>query len=91
MIAPLSEPVTTSTTTLTAGGSARTDSATPSSSSPTEAAPSIAGGGGRSLEACVSFWDPQTHMSKAEWKGACARSMHRLENLNVESIAPPKR
>jgi len=25
-------------------------------------------------------------MSKSEWKSACSRSQHRLENLKVESI-----
>ena len=74
-IAPLSPPDTTPTTTLTTGGSARTDS-TP-------------GGGGKTLQDCVSFWDAQTHMSKTEWKEACGRSVHRLENLKVESILPP--
>jgi len=90
-LAPLSSPVTT--TTLTAGGSSRTDSATPSSTSPSESAQSIAGGGGKTLQSCIDFWDPQTHMSKAEWKGACSRSQHRLENLNVQSIGlrPPGR
>jgi hypothetical protein len=28
-------------------------------------------------------------MSKTEWKEACARSLHRLENLKVESIGLP--
>jgi hypothetical protein len=81
---PLTTPLTL--TTPTAGGTARTDSASPSSTSPTEAAPSIPGGGGRSLQSCVDFWDQQTHMSKSEWKIACSRSLHRLENLKVETI-----
>ena len=81
---PLTTPLTL--TTPTAGGNARTDSASPSSASPTEAAPSIPGGGGRSLQSCIDFWDQQTHMSKTEWKSACSRSLHRLENLKVESI-----
>jgi hypothetical protein len=73
-------------TTPTAGGTSRTDSASPSSTSPTEAAPTIPGGGGRSLQSCIGFWDPQTHMSKSEWKSACSRSLHRLENLKVENM-----
>jgi len=81
---PLSTPLTL--TTPTAGGTARTDSASPSSASPTEAAPTIPGGGGRSLQSCLDFWDPQTHMSKSEWKSACSRSLNRLQNLKVESI-----
>jgi hypothetical protein len=74
-IAPLSPPDTIPTTTLTTGGSARTDSAP--------------GGGGKTLQDCLAFWDAQTHMSKTEWKEACARSLHRLENLKVESIGLP--
>jgi hypothetical protein len=81
---PLSTPLTL--TTPTAGGNARTDSASPSSASPTEAAPTIPGGGGRTLQSCIDFWDQQTHMSKSEWKIACSRSLHRLENLKVETI-----
>ena len=80
----LSTPLTL--TTPTAGGNARTDSATPSSASPTEAAPSIPGGGGKSLQSCIDFWDQQTHMSQTEWRSACSRSLHRLENLKVETI-----
>src|SRR5205814_2012777 len=83
-VAPLSPPVTI--TVLTAGGTARTDSASPSSTSPTEAAPSIAGGGGKTLQDCMGFWELATHMTKAEWKGACLRSQNRLENLNLDAI-----
>jgi hypothetical protein len=83
-IAPLSPPVTT--TVLTAGGTARTASADPSSTSPTEAAPSIAGGGGKTLQDCMGFWELATHMTKAEWKGACLRSQNRLEKLNLDVI-----
>jgi hypothetical protein len=81
-IAPLSPPDTTPTTTLTTGGSARIDTA---SSAP--------GGGGKTLQDCFAFWDPQTHMSKTEWRAACSRSLHRLENLKVDSIGlvPSKR
>jgi hypothetical protein len=81
-IAPLSPAVTT--TTLTAGGTARTDSSSPSSTSPTEAAPSIAGGGGKTLQDCMGFWDQATHMTKAEWKAACLRSQHRLDGVANE-------
>jgi hypothetical protein len=89
-IAPLSPPVTT--TTLTAGGTARTDTLTSSSgssSSPSETAASTAGGGGKSLQDCMAFWDRDAHMTKAEWKGACSRSVHRLENTHVENLLPP--
>src|SRR5262249_23129048 len=81
---PLSTPLTL--TTPTAGGTARTDSASPLSTSPTEAAPTIPGGGGRSLQNCIDFWDQQTHMSKSEWNAACSRSLYRLENLKVETV-----
>ena len=57
-----------------------------SSTSPTEAAPSTAGGGGKSMDDCMGYWDRDTHMTKAEWKGACARSINRLANLKVETV-----
>jgi hypothetical protein len=57
-----------------------------SSSSPTEAAPSIAGGGGKSLQDCMAYWDRDTHMTKVEWKAACARSLNRLANLKLEAV-----
>jgi hypothetical protein len=81
-VAPLSPPTTT--TILTAGGAARVDSSSPSSTSPSEATPSIAGGGGSSITDCMGFWEPATHMSKAEWKAACVRSMHRLDDASRE-------
>jgi hypothetical protein len=46
-----------------------------SSSSPSESAPSAPGGGGKTLAACMGFWDKATHMTKAEWKAACLRTM----------------
>jgi hypothetical protein len=46
-----------------------------SSASPSGLAPSTPGGGGKSLADCMGFWDRTTHMSKAEWKVACVRSM----------------
>jgi hypothetical protein len=82
VIAPLSAPATT--TILTAGGAARVDSSSPSSTSPSEATPSIAGGGGSSMADCMEFWEPATHMTKAEWKAACVRSMHRLDDVSRE-------
>jgi hypothetical protein len=89
-LAPLSPAVTT--TTLSAGGTARTDSSAASSTSPTEAAPSVAGGGGKSLQDCMDFWDRETHMTKAEWKASCVRSLNRLANLKLETLglSPPK-
>jgi hypothetical protein len=46
-----------------------------SSTSPSESAPSAPGGGGKTLADCMGFWDRETHMTKAEWKAACARTM----------------
>ena len=85
-IAPLSPQITT--TPLT-GGTVRTDklpSPTPPSSSPSETAQSTAGGGGRTLEDCLKFWDRGTHMTKSEWRAACARSQHRLDNLEIDNL-----
>jgi hypothetical protein len=81
-IAPLSPPVVT--TTLTAGGTAKVNSSSPSSASPTEAAPSIAGGGGKTLQDCMGFWDRGTHMTMGEWKAACLRSQHRLDGIESD-------
>ena len=33
------------------------------------------GGGGETLADCMGFWDPETHMSKVEWKATCLRTM----------------
>jgi len=61
----------------TGGGSAPNLALSPgtSSSSPSESTPSSPGGGGKSLEACMGFWDAATHMSKPEWRASCKRSM----------------
>jgi len=29
----------------------------------------------------MEFWDSATHMTKAEWKAACERSVHRLDTI----------
>jgi len=36
---------------------------------------SVQGGGGKTLGDCMGLWDPDTHMTKAEWKTACLRTM----------------
>jgi hypothetical protein len=87
-VAPLSVPATT--TILTAGGAARVNSSSSTSTSPSEATPSIAGGGGGSLADCMGFWEPATHMTKTEWKAACVRSMHRLDDVSRELDALSK-
>jgi hypothetical protein len=56
------------------------------STSPSESAQSTAGGGGRTLEDCIKFWDRGTHMTKSEWRTACARSQHRLDNLKIGDL-----
>jgi hypothetical protein len=43
--------------------------------SPSESRPSSPGGGGKSLEDCMGFWDATTHMSKSEWRVTCLRTM----------------
>jgi hypothetical protein len=53
------------------------------SDSPSQAAPSTAGGGGRTLQDCLNFWDRQTHMTRSEWRAACERSLRRLDNLDI--------
>jgi hypothetical protein len=85
-IAPLSPQ--TATTPLT-GGSVRNDrlpTPTGPNDSPSQSAQSIAGGGGGTLQDCMGFWDRGTHMTKSEWRAACQRSIHRLENLKVENL-----
>ena len=92
-IAPLSAQI--SSTPLT-GGAVRNDrlpAPTPPSDSPSQSAQSTAGGGGRTLQDCMRFWDQGTHMSKSEWRTACQRSAHRLDNLKINDITlglPPK-
>jgi hypothetical protein len=85
-VAPLSPQLTT--TPLT-GGTVRPDklpSPSTLSTSPSESAQSTAGGGGRTLEDCIKFWDRGTHMTKSEWRIACTRSQHRLDNLRIDDL-----
>jgi hypothetical protein len=32
----------------------------------------------------MGFWDSATHMSKTEWRAACQRVQHRLDNLKID-------
>jgi hypothetical protein len=58
-------PALTTVTTATTGGSSGIQ---------------LQGGGRDCLEGCIGFWDRATHMTKAEWKVACQRSIvHREE------------
>jgi hypothetical protein len=61
-------------TQLATGGSTQSSLAL-SSGSDSEAAPSRPGGGGKSLQDCMGFWDAATHMSKREWRAACKRTL----------------
>ena len=58
------------------GGSARQGSLALSPGSETN--PSAPGGGGKTLADCMGFWEPATHMTKQEWRGACQRTIGRL-------------
>ncbi len=69
-----------------ATGGTTTQSNASGSASPSESAPSAPGGGGRTVDACMGFWDSGTHMSKAEWKAACVRIQNRLDNLKVDNL-----
>ena len=85
-IAPLSPQLTT---TPLSGGTVRNDklpSPSALSTSPSESTQSTAGGGGWGLKECMRFWDRGTHMSKSEWRGACQRSAHRLDNLKIDDL-----
>jgi hypothetical protein len=49
--------------------------------SPSESAPSAPGGGGKTLADCMGFWEPATHMSKAEWRAACKRTLQEFPTV----------
>jgi hypothetical protein len=77
-IAPLSPPIPQLTNQLPSGGSSGV---------------SLPGGGREGLQACLEFWDRETHMTKAEWKASCERSIKRIEGVGAKSgavlVAPP--
>jgi len=76
-IAPLSPQLPTQ---LSSGGTV-TNNLALSPGSPSESAPSTPGGGGKSLGDCMGFWEPATHMTKAEWRAACMRTMQEYPNI----------
>jgi hypothetical protein len=43
-------------------------------------------GRGWGLKECMTFWDRETHMSRGEWRAACQRSQHRLDNLKIDDL-----
>jgi hypothetical protein len=57
--------------------------------SPSQVAPSLPGGGGGTLEDCMGFWDRATHMTKNEWRAACQRTLHRLDDVTKEFAREP--
>ena len=71
-IAPLSPQLPSQFAT---GGAAGSGNLALSPGSPSEQAPSAPGGGGKTLAACMGFWEKATHMTKAEWREACKRTM----------------
>src|SRR5262245_38739908 len=76
-IAPLSPPQSPSTP--SSGGLPRQSTLALTPGSRSEAAPSAAGGGGRTLNDCMEFWEPTTHMTKQEWRAACKRTLGRIQ------------
>jgi hypothetical protein len=78
-VAPLSPQLPTQFAT---GGAAQSNlalspGASGSSSQSTASAP---GGGGKTLQDCMGFWEAATHMTKAEWKAACLRTTNRINS-----------
>ena len=71
-IAPLSPQLPSQFAT---GGATGSGNLALSPGSASEQAPSAPGGGGKSLAACMGFWDKATHMTKGEWRHACKRTM----------------
>jgi len=71
-IAPLSPQLPSQFAT---GGAAGPGNLALSPGSSSEQAPSAPGGGGKTLAACMGFWEKATHMTKAEWREACKRTM----------------
>jgi hypothetical protein len=77
---------------LSGGGVPKQGTLALSPGSPSEQAPSAPGGGGKTLKDCMGFWDSATHMTKAEWRAACQRSLTRLDNLKLDELTtPPKK
>lgn len=77
---PLIDP--TGVTGGTASGGGRgphtASTATPSGSSTATPSESSSGGAyGRTIEDCMSVWDPTTHLTKDQWRAACARTITR--------------
>jgi hypothetical protein len=77
-IAPLSPQLPTQFSTGGSTGSsnlALSPGTSSGSGSPSQQAPSAPGGGGKTLADCMGFWEAATHMTKAEWRAACKRTL----------------
>jgi hypothetical protein len=37
----------------------------------------------------MNFWDRETHMTKAEWRAACKRTLARISTIDAESKKRP--
>ena len=46
-------------------------------------------GASYSLAECMKLWDAKTHMTRGQWRSACARVQNRLNNLQVTDEATP--
>jgi hypothetical protein len=82
---PLSSGGTPANRSSSALSPGQTDRAPTGSSSASEAAASAPGGGGNTLTDCMNFWDRGTHMTKAEWRAACKRTLARIGTIDAES------
>jgi hypothetical protein len=71
-VAPLSAAIPSSTALATGGSSGV----------------SLPGGGHEGLQACLEFWDRETHMTKAEWKVACQDSIRRRASISLDETMP---
>jgi hypothetical protein len=80
----LSAPATDATPS-SGGGTSKTTTGAAQQTSPSLNPPSTPGGGGKELQDCMNFWDRGTHMSKAQWRAACKRTLNRIETLKVET------
>gem|GEM_PF-4306724 len=76
-VAPLAPPVTPNV--LSGGAASQRGASVLAPGTPGQSAPSTPGGGGKTLEDCMRFWEPATHMTKREWRAACRRTLHRIQ------------
>jgi hypothetical protein len=53
-------------------------------------APSTAVKNGRTLSDCMSLWDRGTHMTRAEWRRTCRRSLNAIELSSGDNDRKPR-